>query len=142
MINSLYCLECAARNHWLNPSITGVMTFSDYQLEKFIKHTAPTGWAANLHSVFDEPSVSGYRDYIVLAAASGYLDRSNPGKPTLCYFAHEKTGNTYLNGAFQLGASGVRVVCIGRETRVHAFPDASVLPTAICAGCGKFTPSP
>lgn len=139
---SFYCLQCAAASSWMNPSVTGVLTLSNYQLEKFVKHTAPTGMAAALHSVFDDPSASAYRHYQVVAGASGYLDRSDPNRPTLCYFAHEKVGNTYLNGVFQQPASGVRVVCIGNSAKIHAFPDASVLSKVLCTGCGRLTPGP
>ncbi len=142
MARSIYCLECAAKSGWLPSSSFGATGFSEYQLEKFVKHTAPTGWAAGPHSVFGDPSAGQYREYIVLTAASGYYDRSNPAKPTLCYFAHEKTGNTYLNGRFQTVASGVRMVCIGDDMRFHAFPDASILQSATCTGCGKSIPAP
>jgi hypothetical protein len=115
---------------------TSSLTGSKYQLDKFVKHTAPQG-NYNLNSVFASSSYQSYRDWLVDATASGSLEVDDMGRHNLVYVAGEKTGVTYLNGSFHTDCNAVKVVLPYSSGSIHAFPTSSAdLRTGTCPRCG------
>lgn len=141
MSRQRHCLDCAAKNGFLNPSVTGFVTLSPYQNDKFIKHFAPTGMTRGLHSVFDTSHARQFCDYVVEAASSGYVETGDSRGPTLCYVATGIVGTTFKNGAFYTSSSGVRVVCIGSQATIHPYPDPTVYLATSCDTCGGPIPA-
>src|SRR5258708_4741071 len=132
MIRQRHCLDCSITQGLLTRSVTGFVTLSPYQNDKFIKHFAPTGMARGLQSVFDTSQAHKFRDYVVEAASSGYVETGDPRGPTLCYVATGVVGTTFKDGAFHTTASGIRVVCIGSQATIHPYPDATVYLATYC----------
>lgn len=109
-----------------------------YQLEKYIKHTAPG--TVPVQSVFASPGTQAYADYIVNAAGSGWYQRDDQGSYSMVWYAGTQTGLEYRNGMFHAPASGVRVVCQDDEFKIHGYPDARIIPAISCDGCGRPIP--
>jgi hypothetical protein len=139
---TFYCHECARKNNLIAPvmPVSGLAPASGYPLEKFIKHTAPTGVYA-VNSVFNDPSWPTYQNYLVAGAASGCLQIDDIGRKNLLFFAGKETGFTFQSGVSPVSCSGVIVVCSERSGRVHAFPNALPAESQNCALCGRLVPS-
>lgn len=52
---------------------TNLLLNSEYQVEKFTKHTRPDR-INNPHSLFDDPSTDIYRDYVINTAMAGSVE--------------------------------------------------------------------
>src|SRR5689334_7580821 len=96
-----YCHECARICGYVAPGIpsSGLIPATVYQLDKYIKHTAPSG-IYSLNSVFNDPSWGIYQNYMIAGAASGCLQIDDAGRKNLLFFAGEETGLTYQSGSF------------------------------------------
>jgi len=81
-MSEYYCHGCAVKNGLVKPTITASLTGSAYQLEKFIKHTAPTENYA-INSVFDTADYGKYRDYTISGALSGCVEIDNEGRSNI-----------------------------------------------------------
>lgn len=138
-MSTYYCHECARQYRHISPVDPSALTANQYQLDKFVKHTAPTG-VYPTNSVFYDNSWSGYQNYMVTVAASGCLEVDNYGRKNLIYFAGEETGLRYDNGSFTAPCSGVMLVCGESVGYVHAFPIDFSPESRICAQCGKLVP--
>jgi hypothetical protein len=138
-----YCHECARKHKLIAPTMPGsgsVPASRTYSLEKFIKHTAPTG-AYAVNSVFNDPSWATYQNYLVAGAASGCLQIDDAGRKNLLFFAGKETGLTFQSGAPTISCSGVIVVCSETSGKIHAFPNSIPAESQKCALCGTLVPS-
>ena len=108
-----------------------------YQLDKYIKHTIPSS-CSGLKSIFTDPSTVTYRDHIVSAVSSGYVEVDSFNRTNICWVGSDTNGATYRDGRFYLPTNSVRVVLHDNEFKIHAFP-YSVSGTIAnrCANCGK-----
>ena len=132
-----YCHSCSVLLGIVNPEIPISLTGSSYQLEKFTKHTAPTG-IYSLNSVFSNPSYEKYRDYVVTTTVSGSAYIDDYGRTNLLYFAGEEIGATYQNGQLLIHADTVVLVFHDDEWKLHAFPASSnSFQQSTCANCGS-----
>jgi hypothetical protein len=136
-MSDYYCHSCAVKLGLITPTITANLTGSNYQLEKFIKHTAPTG-RYSINSVFDDPNSSKYRDYTISGSLSGCLEIDGGGRKNLLWYAGEHVGLTY-SGAFTVPASGVKLVFHEDDTKIHSYP---FNPPEVkhCKECGALIP--
>lgn len=134
-----YCHECARRYGRVDPADTSELSADEYQLEQFVKHTAPTG-VYPTNSVFHDGTWETYRDFVVTTAVSGCLEIDARGRNNLIYFAGKETGLRYENGAFTSLCSGVKVVCSESAGRIHAFPSNFHAESQTCADCGRPVP--
>ena len=134
---SLYfCHNCSVALGVVNPEIPETLTGTSYQLEKYIKHTAPTG-TYSINSVFSDPSYDRYRDYVVTTTLSGSACIDDRGRTNLLYFAGKEIGATYKDGQLLVQADTVVVVFHDDEWKLHAFPDDSgKYRPANCQNCG------
>ena len=138
-----YCHECARKHGFIAPvtQMSGSLPASGtYALEKFIKHTAPTGVYA-VNSVFNDPTWPTYQNYLVAGAASGCLQVDYQGRKNLLFFAGKETGVTLLSGVPSVSCSGVAVVCSETSGKIHAFADATPLGSHKCTLCRALVPS-
>ncbi len=136
-MSEYYCHSCAVKLGLITPTITTNLTGCDYQLEKFIKHTAPTG-CYSINSVFDDPSYSNYRNYTISGSLSGCLEIDGGGRKNLLWYAGEQVGLTY-SGAFVIPASGVKIVFHDDDTKIHPFP-FNPPQVKVCKSCGTLIP--
>ena len=135
-----YCYKCVRECGLVAPvNDSTALTASQYQLDKFIKHTAPTG-VYPTNSVFLDTSWSTYQRYIVTTASSGSLEIDDQGRKNLIYFAGRDTGLRYVNGLFTATCSGVVLVCSENTGRLHAFPGDFQPESRKCAICGEAVP--
>ena len=134
-----YCYECARLNGLISPVDPSTFGDPDYQLEKFVKHTAPTG-VYPLNSIFHDPTWTSYKNYMVTTSASGCLEVDDNNRKNLIYFAGEETGLKYINGVFTALCSGVKLVCSENVGRVHGFPIDFHPESKNCALCGRCVP--
>ena len=109
---------------------------SDYQLEKFVKHTRPERiYQFNL--LFADPSTNVYRDYVVNGAAAGSVEIDDPGRVNLVWVAGHKLSATYQAGELLYPDDAVKIVLPFSENKIHAFAVSSTgLTQAFCAKCG------
>ena len=134
-----YCYKCARNKGHIAPIDPSAINATPYQLEKYLKHTAPTGIYPK-NSVFNDPSWQSYKDYMVAPAASGCLEIDDAGRKNLIYFAGEETGLLYENGTFTASCSGVMLVCGEDVGKAHSFPTDFFSESRICKGCGELVP--
>jgi len=132
---SYYCHRCSAQLGYLQDVYTSDPLQSQYQLDKFIKHTLPLSHPSA--SVFNSTSTGDYANYVVDAAASGVVELDAQGRRNFIWLAGRPTGFSYKNGALIGPTDGVKVVLSSDATKVHPFPvTAAHLVTRTCARCG------
>ena len=104
-----YCHECAIRIGLLRPTTPISLTATEYQLDKYLKHTSPVT-DYDFYSVFTNPRSETYERYIVTALASGSVQVDNQGRTNVVWVASEHTGITYKDGRFLASTNAVKVV--------------------------------
>jgi hypothetical protein len=135
-----FCRECQMLLGLVSPANPISLTGTNYQLGRFIKHTAPTG-TYSLNSVFDDPTYTAYSNYIVSGSVSGYLEIDDYGRKNIIWFAGEHTGAEFRNEVFIAPTNGVKIVLPEDDTKIHAFPlKASPGSINYCDSCGKPLP--
>lgn len=133
-----YCHICAIEQNLYNPIEPDKLslTSSQYQLEKFIKHTAPTDWSG-LISVYNNPDYNIVKDYTINTSASGSVEVDIRGRLNIIYYANRDIGVTYNNGIFITTADTIKVVCHGNTLKIHSFPvDSFIYERKKCIICG------
>ncbi len=129
-----YCHRCAAELGMMNPMVPHNLTATQYQLEKFIKHTAPMG-TYKINSVFNDPSA--YNNYVVYTAGSGCLQIDDRNRINLIWVAGRNIGATFIDGNFTFPDDSIKVVYHNDEWKIHAFPTLSdPIETKRCLNCG------
>ncbi len=88
-----FCHLCSVSS-LVTPEFPTSLTGTFYQLEKYIKHTAPTG-TYPLNSIFIDPTYNTYRGYILTGTLSGLLEIDNYGRKNYLWYAGEVTGAEY-----------------------------------------------
>jgi hypothetical protein len=137
-----YCHQCSVSIGLKLPSEPDTLnlTGTAYQLEKYIKHTSPTG-TYQVNSIFDEPNFDSYRNYIITGTISGMLEIDDRGRKNLIWYAGEQTGVEYRNGAFIAPANGIKIVLPEDSQCIHAFPIQGCSGTVYnCLICGSPLP--
>lgn len=138
-MNQYYCHPCAIKYGKLKPADPIELAGTQYQLEKFIKHTAPST-TYPLNSVFTGPASESYRNYIVTAVGSGYI-QIDGNRINVVWVASATTGVTYRNGNFVAYNDAVKVVFHDDQFKIHGFPIGSAgFGSAACIVCGKPVP--
>ena len=94
IVSEYYCHRCSVMLGLVKPEVPESLTGTSYQLEKFIKHTAPTG-TYPINSLFSDPSYERYRDFVATTIVSGSAYIDDRGRSNLLYFAGDKIGATY-----------------------------------------------
>jgi hypothetical protein len=116
------------------------LTETEYQLEKYLKHTAPTS-AYLFNTVFPSPGSATYADYVIAAVNSGHVEIDAKERINIIYVASSTTGMALSAGRFIGPTDAVKLVLPHDEERLHAFPilveDIEPLP---CDRCGKLVP--
>ena len=108
---------------------------SQYQLDKFVKHTLPLSHP--FASVFNTSGTGDYGNYVVNTAASGAVEFDAQGRRNIIWVAGRATGYSFQNGVLVGPTDGVKVVLSSDANKVHAFPVSSTsLATHNCAACG------
>ncbi len=134
-----FCHSCSVLG-LVTPAIPASLTGTSYQLEKYIKHTAPTG-TYPINSIFDDPTYDAYSGYIVTGTISGLMEIDDYGRKNFIWYAGEKTGAEYQNGVFIAPTSGIKIVLLEDDTKLHAFPiTAQSGSVNYCANCGAALP--
>jgi hypothetical protein len=139
--NRFYCHECAARNSLMNAASPVSLTGTQYQLERFIKHTAPTG-IYPVNSIFDDPTYNSYRNYVISSTASGCVQVDSAGRVNVIYVAGKTVGITVRNSTLVTPDDAVKVVLHDNQWKMHAFPTVSDTVNAQrCVECGRLVAS-
>lgn len=119
----------------LNPAATW-STGSKEQLEKFVKHTAPTE-IYSVNSVFDTEDAAVVRDYVVNTLVSGSVEIDAQGRKNIVWLASERTGVTFYGSNVVAETDAVKVVLHHDAFKIHPYPTGSgEFATAKCAKCG------
>ena len=134
-----FCHSCAIKMGIPAAALADRLFDTPYQLAKYMKHTAP-GTAYPINSVFSSPGTAGYANYIVNTMGSGWYQVDDRGRYNMTWYAGSQTGAEYHGSTFHVPASGVKVVCYQDEFKIHAFPDAAIIPATTCLRCGKPIP--
>lgn len=134
------CHNCAISLGELRPAAPVALTATQYQLEKYLKHTIPAS-AANFNTVFTSPASSTYRDFLVTTVASGHVQIDDANRNNVVWVASRQTGIALQGGQFLGPTAAVKVVLHHDDNRIHAFPmHSSELLSAKCAACGRDVP--
>jgi hypothetical protein len=124
----------------LTPAVPGALTETQYQLEKYLKHTAPAS-AYNFNSVFTGPGSEMYQHYIVTTVASGHVQVDDENRTNVVWVASDQTGISYSGGTFAGPNNAVKVVFHDDDKKIHGFPiHSSELKAAKCGICGRPVP--
>jgi hypothetical protein len=135
-----YCINCAIAGGQLKPAVPTNLFDTQYQLEKYLKHTAPSS-PYGFNSVFSDPSTVAYRNYIVTAVSSGHVQVHTSGRVNVIWVASEGTGISYQNGKFYFNADAVKVVFQDDQFKIHGYPtQSSELVGHACCVCGRVIP--
>ena len=143
-MSDYYCHNCASLMGFVRPNNITSLSATSYQLGKFMEHTAPSSSALlkPVNSVFENTNYPNIKEYIINTTASGWVEVDEKGRKNFAWYAGEKTGIEYRNGAFFAPADGVKVVLSDNSFKIHGFPfsGASKLNTVRCQNCGKSIP--
>jgi hypothetical protein len=137
-----YCHSCAVRLRLINPIDATMqnLTGSRYQLEKFVKHTAPQEYNGEI-SVFFSRDYSAYRDYTISGSLSGSLQIDEQNRKNLIWYAGKDIGITYENGIYKCPNDAVKVVLAENPTGIHPFSiNYELQYLDRCCECGGFLP--
>lgn len=108
---------------------------SQYQLEKFIKHTVRELFG-DVVSVFDSTSTGRYAEYTA-GASSGAVEFDDYGRRNIVILGGHPTAYAYKDRRLEGPQDGAKVVSSSEAGSIHAFPiDASRLRTETCVNCG------
>jgi hypothetical protein len=137
-MSKYYCHDCALAQKVYAPIVDYIsLTGTQYQLEKFIKHTAPIT-LSGIVSVFDDPRYIQYKHYTVNTSASGSVEIDNQGRTNIVWYAGNNIGVTYQNGLFVTTTDTVKVVFNDNEFKIHAFSvDSFKYEKKKCENCGR-----
>jgi hypothetical protein len=141
MIN--YCHACAIRLGLVQPIDVTVqnLTGSNYQFEKFMKHTAPLKYAG-IVSVFFWQDYPLYRNFTISGSISGILQIDDQNRKNWIYYAGRDIGITYEDGKYKLPNDAVKVVLSDNPTGIHAFPVSFELQyVERCPECNRVLPT-
>jgi hypothetical protein len=129
------CWHCATKQGLARDVDPDGLLRSSYQFEKFLKHTVLDSLCSHV-SVFSDPSVSVYKDWVVNSMASGCVAFDSRG-PSYVFVAGRQVGLEYKKGSFHTVGDSVKVVLPFDPFKVHAYPISSHVVTAkMCARCG------
>jgi len=132
-----YCHKCALELHLLSPAVPDNLTATQYQLDKFIKHTAPTD-PYDIISIFSDPAKETYRNYIINTSGSGCLQIDDRGRRNLIWVAGKEVGATFENGIFTIPNDSIKVVLHNNEFKIHSYPTLSdPIETKRCKRCNQ-----
>ena len=137
-MSKYYCRECAKAMGALPTESTASenLTGNKYKLEKFVKHNYPTK-IEKIHSIFADPSMSKYSEYVVNTSASGCLEIDDKGRMNLIFAAGEVTGYTFVNGTLYRPDNAIRLVFYQDQENIHAFSTSGSVIPQVCSKCGK-----
>lgn len=113
---------------------------SQYQLDKFWKHTAPSTVYPGENSVFIDSSSTNYCNYMVSTMAAGCVEFDDFGRMNFILFAGSTTGLTFKNGIFESVCNGYKTVLTGSSTSSHIFPVYFRPEIRICEDCHRALP--
>jgi hypothetical protein len=118
-----FCHDCAVRLRHVSPIDAAVtsLTGSNYQFEKFTKHTAPAQYNG-LVSVFFSQEYPRYRDFTISGSLSGGLQIDDKSRKNLVWYAGRDIGVTYENGIYKSPSDAVKVVLSEDPIGIHAYP--------------------
>jgi len=136
-----YCHSCAlALGHYpaTNPEVVN-LTGSNYQLQKFVKHTTPgTGSWVGKNSIYADPTYEAYKNYYVSGSLSGSLEIDANGRKNVIWYASSSLGTCWQNGAPVFSGDAVKIVLPEDDQKVHHFHiEASGYKMTACAKCGN-----
>ena len=136
-MSEYYCHECAIKRGMLNNEIGDFNpTGTQYQLEKFYKHTVPTKHS-DMVSFFDMSDNKKYKDYFLNTLASGSVEIDDKGRKNIVWVAEKEQGYRFTDGKIT-GDDGVKVVLADDPEKIHAYPTGSAdLSTKKCEICEK-----
>ncbi len=137
-MSDYYCHACAGIFGWMNVQNPDDLTGTEYQVDKFIKHTVPSSNYSGAVSIFQDPNLSTYATYVGNTAGSGCLEIDDLGRKNIIWVAGSTTGFTFENGIFRRPDDAVKVVLYEDQFRIHAYPtNSDFVDTKRCRNCGK-----
>jgi hypothetical protein len=140
-MSTYYCHSCAhALGHYPATSPESVnLTGSNYQLQKFVKHTTPAtgGWVGK-NSIYSDPTYETYKNYYVSGSLSGSLEIDAHGRKNVIWYASSSLGTGWRNGTPVFSGDAVKIVLPEDDQKVHHFHvEASGYQKTLCSKCGN-----
>ena len=131
------CRKCAEDRGLKTSARTSDPLQSQYQIEKWDKHTIPST-SIGYQTVFDSRSSSQYAGAIYEAVDLGFIEEDDKGRLNIlhCPSTGSRIGQAFARGQ-NLGRMDMsRVVNWSQETGIHAMLDGSSdFSTVQCSAC-------
>lgn len=136
-MTTYYCMACAQGNGLLAGNISTNLTGSNYQLEKFIKHTTEPDENTSIVSVLSGSDYDSYKCYYVDTMHSGSVEVDGQNRVNVVWAARRETGATWVSGEFASYTDGIKVVLADNPQKVHLFnTDSNAFVEGTCEKCG------
>jgi hypothetical protein len=117
-----------------------MLVATSYQLDKYIKHTAPTS-LHRFNSVFSSPASVSYSTLLVSASSAGYVEVDSQDRVNVVWVASYQTGIALSRGQFVGPTEAVKLVLPYYQSKVHGFPvRVADLIVMLCSQCGAPLP--
>ena len=130
-----YCHKCGANHGYLRSMQTNSLTATDYQLAKYMKHTAPDS-QHDVQSVFTSASTQAYENYIISSALSGSVEVDDQRRTNIIWAAGREVGFKYESGQVRHPEDVVKVVLSTDSGKIHAYSQSSTqFSSASCSDC-------
>jgi hypothetical protein len=109
-VASNLCWGCARDEGYLTALSPDTVLASQYQLDKFVKHTQPLFRVSGWNSIFDSPSTASYATYLVTSVVSGSVTLDPRGQPSsFVWYAGGTIGATYIDGVYGFPNDAVKL---------------------------------
>ena len=136
-MDDYYCRECAAKNGFPNIPSGFDPTGTPYQIEKFWKHTRPTGIYA-VNSVYDDPSPAAYSGCLASGLAHGFWQVDGSGRTAMVWYAGKRVGQTNFKNSPPRPDSAIVIPHPYSPTSAHHYSTASdAILQGQCKMCGR-----
>lgn len=140
-MSTYYCYKCASDLGLLPATDVKSLnvTGSSYLLKKFMEHTvAASGAGKPKNSIYDDPTYDTYKNHCVSGSASGSVELQPDGKKNLIWYAGQKLGPSFENGAFKFDGDTVKIVYPENTGKLHHFHvDSNAYKATLCSKCGN-----
>ncbi len=140
LMSKYYCHNCAVETEILIPlePVDLNLSGTPYQLNKYLKHTAPTNMDGFI-SVFDDPTYDKYENWCITASLSGCVEVDDSSRINVIYYAGYDIGITFNSGIPVCCGDTVKLVLHQNEDKVHGYPVLSGATMAVthCTHCGN-----
>ena len=133
---TIYCHPCSVVLGLSGTGLPSNLTASQYQVDKFVKHTLPAV-SAHETGVFSDPSYTAYANYLISSSLSGSVEVDGSGRTNRVWYAGGTIGASWVNGQPVLPNDAVKLVLEHDASKIHGYSITSATYSGqTCVRCG------